>query len=144
MIPGRSYRNLLLQSTTFQPHYRSLFTTSFTQLTPLGVNSATKTGVITLPPTASQFWTPAGGAIPIDNGVGVPTFDESSIVLRGGRSEVTVAVPGSDAIKLRVFKIWIKENAGPTIASFNAITSVPLLWDITHFVDHEQFCKVLG
>lgn len=144
---GRSYRRELLRTTNFLPHYRSLLTTPFVFNTTNTTGSAAKTGIITvLPftPAANYFWKTAGGALPIDQGKAVPTFDDSSIVLRGGRSEVTVAVPGVDAIRLRMFKIWINKNAGPTIAGFNAIATVPTMWDITHFVDHQQFCKVLS
>lgn len=140
----RHYRSELLRNTLFKGHYRSLQTNPFTFNTPAGLGSAAKTGVITLLPFVNFFWTAAGGALPIDNAVPVPTFDDASIILRGGRTEVTVAVPGVDAIRLRMFKIWVNKNAGPTIAAFTALVNVPTLWDITHFVDHQQFCKVLS
>lgn len=138
----KRYQAALIRETLFQPHYRSLLTTSFTQLTPVGVNAATKTGAISLLPTVNPFWTVAGGALPIDDTIGVPTFDESSIVLRGGRTEVTVAVPGNDAIRLRVYLLWFKENT--TYTAFNALTSVPTMWDPSHFTDWNQTYKIIS
>lgn len=149
-LSARRWRGALLSSTRFLPHYRSLFTTSFTQTSPVGVNSCTKTGLITLlpvnlpGPTPNPFWQTNGGALPIDDTVGVPTFDESSIVLRGGRSEVTVAAPSVDAIKLKIFFIFVKPGAGGGITAFNALTNVPALWDPTHFVDFNESFKLLG
>jgi len=141
-LSKRRWRGALLANTRFQPHYRSLFTTSFTQTTPVGVNQATKTGLITLLPIATPFWTTAGGALPIDATVGVPTFDESTVVLRGGRSEVTIGAPSVDAIKLKVFFLFIKPGADQT--AFNALVTVPALWDPTHFIDFNEGFRVLG
>lgn len=139
------YQAALLRDTLFQAHYRSLLTTSFTQTTPVGVNAATKTGLISLLPVSpNPFWTVAGGALPIDSGKAVPTFDTSTIVIRGGRSEVTVGVPGLDAIKLRVYKVWTKPDSNPEHATFNALVSVPTLWDPSHYVDFGQHFKLLS
>lgn len=138
----RRFSSALLRDTLFKPHYRSLLTTSFTQVTPIGVNAATKTGFVTLLPIATPFWTVAGGALPIDNGVAVPTFNNSSIVLRGGRTEVTIGAPSVDAIKLRVFMLAIKPGAAQ--AAFNALVTVPLMWDPSHFVDFQDSYSILS
>lgn len=139
---NRAYGSELLRQTMFRPHYRSLLTTSFTQATPIGVNAATKTAIVSLLPIVNPFWTVAGGALPIDEAIGVPTFDESTIVLRGGRSEVTVGVPGVDSVKLKVYLIKIKNNADMT--GFNALTSVPTLWDPSHYTDFEQLFNIIS
>lgn len=146
-LRARRWASALLSDTRFKPHYRSLLTNSFTQVTPLGVNGATKTGLITLLPDPSVpgnffFWTVAGGALPLDSGVGVPSFHDSSIVLRGGRSEVTVAVPGNDGVKLKVYTLYVRAGADKT--TFNALTTVPTMWDPSHFVDFDQSFKLLG
>lgn len=142
-----SYGRALLSETFFKPHYRSLLTTSFTQTTPVGVNAATKTGLITLLPDltvagSSKFWVPAGGALPIDATVAVPTFDDSTIILRGGRSEVTIAVPGLDGVKLKVYLLYVKDGADKT--TFNALTTIPTMWDPSHFIDFDQSFKLLS
>lgn len=145
-LRGRAYRGALLRDTLFEDHYRSLLTTSFTQVTPAGVNAATKTGLVSLLPWAApgpaKFWITAGGALPIDSGIAVPTFNDSTIVLRGGRSEVTVGVPGVDACRLRVFLLYVKPGADQ--GTFNALTNVPLLWDPSHFVDFNESFKLLS
>lgn len=138
----KQYGKELLRETMFAPHYRSLLTTSFTQTTPIGVNAATKTAIVSLLPIVNPFWTVAGGALPIDEAIGVPTFDESTVILRGGRSEVTVGVPGVDSVKLKVYLIYIKNNADMT--GFNALTSVPTLWDPSHYTDFEQLFKIIS
>ena len=146
-LRSRAWSRALLADTRFKPHYRSLLTSSFTSTTPVGVNAATKTGLITLLPNPSVpgnfvFWSIPGGALPIDNGVAVPPFNDSTIVLRGGRSEVTAAVPGQDGVKLKMYLFWVK--AGADVTGFNALTTVPTMWDPSHFPDHEQSFKLLG
>lgn len=141
MKPASAFRSFLLNSTLYQAHYRSILTTSFTQTTPIGINAATKSGLITLLPVANPFWIVAGGALPIDATVGVPTFDESTIICRGGRSEVTVAVPGVDAIKLKVYLLYIRPGADQ--AGFNALISVPTMWDPSHYIDFNESFKLI-
>lgn len=138
--PAR-FRSFLLNSTLYKAHYRSLYTTSFTQNSVVGVNACAKTGLLTLLPVATPFWTAAGGALPIDSAIGVPGFQNSSVVLRGGRSEVSVGVPGPDAMKLRVYLLYIRPGADQ--AGFNALTSVPAMWDPSHFIDFEQSFKLI-
>lgn len=147
MLRPRAWSRALLNDTRFKPHYRSLLTNSFTLASPAGVNAATKSGLITLLPDITvpgsfRFWVTAGGALPIDNTVPVPTFDDSTIVLRGGRSEVTVAVPGLDGVKLKVYVLFIKDGADKT--GFNALTTVPTMWDPSHYIDFEQSFKLLS
>lgn len=143
MLRPRGWSRALVVATRFKPHYRSLLTASFTQVTAVGVNAATKTGLITLLPNLpNPFWIVAGGALPIETGVAVPAFDNSSIVLRGGRSEVTIAVPGIDGVKVKVFMLYIKEGADQ--AGFNALTTVPTMWDPSHFVDFSHSFKLLS
>lgn len=141
MLPRRAWQRSLLVETRFLPHYRSLFTTSFTQNTPVGVNSATKTGLITLLPVATPFWTTAGGALPIDSTVAVPTFNNSTVVLRGGRSEVTIGDPGNDAVKVKIYLLYVRPGADVT--PFNALTSVPAMWDPSHYTDFYQSFKII-
>lgn len=147
MLRPTAWSRALRAETLFKPHYRSLLTNSFNQFTPVGVNAATKTGLITLLPDITvpgnfRFWTTAGGALPIDSTVAVPTFDDSTIIVRGGRSEVTVAVPGLDGVKLKVYLLYIKDGADK--AGFNALINVPSMWDPSHYIDFEQSFKLLS
>jgi hypothetical protein len=142
-----AWSRALLADTRFKPHYRSLLTNSFTLTSPVGVNAATKSGLITLLPDPSVvgnfvFWSTPGGALPIDSTLPVPPFNDSTVVLRGGRSEVTIAVPGDDGVKLKVYMVYIKDGANKT--AFNALTSVPTMWDPSHFVDFDQSFKLLS
>ena len=142
MLSRRGWTQALLSETRFKPHYRSLFTTSFTQVTPVGVNSCTKSSLVTLLPVATPFWTVAGGALPIDATVPVPTFNISSIVLRGGRSEVTIGDANVDACKLKVYTLYVKPGADQV--GFNALLNVPSMWDPSHYIDFQQSFKLLA
>lgn len=56
------------------------------------------------------FGTVAGGAREIDVGAGVPTFEESSFVLRGGKYSMTILNTGVQDLKIKLFRITTGNN----------------------------------
>lgn len=143
-LSRQRYRAQLLNSTLFKPHYRSVFTVSAVATTPIGTSTATKIAlvpILNLAGSANPFWTVAGGTQAIDTGVAVPTFNSSSMILRGGRSSMSIGNNSLvDAVRLRCWLLKTRPNSSGTHGTFNAITTVPTQWDPTVFPDfHESF-----
>lgn len=137
------YRSLLFKDTLFKPHYRSVLNTGATITMPVGTGTAFVSDILPcLRFSGNNFWTTAGGAQPIDNGVAVPTFNDSSVILRGGRHSISFATTGTDAVKIRLFYVWIKANA--EVANWNSLTTVPLMWDPSHFPDFNESFKLIS
>jgi len=137
--PIRVYKNQLYNATNYKAHYRSLLNTGATITMPTGTQTCFVSDILPCMRFANNnFWTVTGGTQPIDNAVGVPTFNDSSIILRGGRHSISFATTGQDAVKIRLFYVWIRPNA--ELANWNSLTTVPLMWDPSHFPDfHESF-----
>lgn len=144
-ISSRSWRNNLLSTTRFKPHYRSVHSIFAVVNTPIGVTTATKVNLIPLKHLAggaNYFWTTGGGAQAIDNGVAVPTFNNSSIVLRGGRASMSIGNNSLvDSVRLRIWLLWVKP--GSDKAGFDALTPVPTQWDPTMYPDFYESFKMV-
>jgi len=56
------------------------------------------------------FGTAAGGAREIDAGAGVPNFEESSFILRGGRYEISIVNQSTTDIRLKLYRITTGNN----------------------------------
>jgi len=137
---ARRFRSGLFNETRFKSHYRSLATISVGRTT--GV-SATDSNVFTnfALNNAVAFWTAAGGARPIDNGVAVPPFS-SDITIRGGivNFDLQNTEPEQDGsvsspcLKVKFWYIYTVGNVDLTI--------IPLaennLWDPTTTSEFRQ------
>jgi len=101
----RVFNNHIWRSTTFNPHYRSVLTESAVFTTPASGNDGTIQFFNMYKFGGVGFGTAAGGAREIDVGAGVPTFEESSFILRGGRYEMVIHNTGGQDIKVKLFRI---------------------------------------
>jgi len=106
----RTFNKHVWNSTIFKPHYRSCRTT----ITPLTTPPAPTDGTIQFFNMYQfggvGFATVAGGAREIDAGAGVPTFEESSFVLRGGRFELTIVNMSATEIRVKLWRITTGNN----------------------------------
>lgn len=138
----RSYRNNLLRTTQFLPHYRSVGAevTPFVVSTPLaGSNSATVAAISALS-GSTPFWLSTGGAQPVDNAGTVPIFSPSSIVIRGGKVKLTCTNRSTDeTLRVRVWVVFAKANQ----TQVTIPTTVPIGWDPTMIPDFVQAYKML-
>lgn len=144
-LSSSSWRRNLLASTRFKPHYRSIATVSSIASTPTNVTQATKVNLIPLKHIvggANYFWTAGGGCQQIDAGVAVPSFSNSSIMLRGGRASMSIGNNSTvDSVRLRIWLLWTR--AGSDKGGFNAVTTVPTQWDPTVWPDFYESFKLV-
>jgi len=114
----KTYLRHLWNSTLFSSHYRSLYCTSGTVTTPANNTDYGLFGInLYRNGPATQFWTVAGGALPIDIGGTVPLF-KSDITLRGGVWSVVFHNPGPGDIMLTIWKVFTVTD--PLLSSFPA------------------------
>lgn len=139
----RSYRANLWNSTKFMNHYRSVGGQAAVAVnTPIFAVGGTTVTVVTHASLSSTtpFWLSTGGAQPIDNGVGVPLFSPSSIVIRGGKVRITLTNTSTDeTVRARVWAVWAKSNQTQVIVP----ASAPIGWDPTMIPDFSQAYKML-
>lgn len=141
----RTLRRYLWRDTIYKNHYRSMFDTSGTQLAAASLNQA-KWGATPVLPTATTFWTAAGGAQRSDAATPVPDFN-GDIVIRGGMARATFNNQGaSDSMRVR---LWIvRTNGSP---DFTVLPSATLVatdvastsWDPSLLPDFASFGKVI-
>jgi len=134
------WRRWLWMSTQQKSHYRSVSAGSLILNTPGGQSDATLS-IIT---PGDVFWTTAGGALPEDEGVTLPTFS-GDIILRGGVSRVSITnrhfgVDAADNIRVTVFTVWTAK----TVPGFTFPTTVPISWDPSVFRDFQRHGRVIG
>lgn len=101
----RTYNKHIWNSTIFKPHYRSVLTEDLNLSTPATGTDGTIQFFNMYQFAAGGFGTAAGGAREIDIGAGVPLFEPSSFVLRGGRYEITIANLDSSDIRVKLWRI---------------------------------------
>lgn len=106
----RVYKRDLWKSTQYKPKYRSFNTIRQQVLTPasyyqIGLSYVSMYGL-----TAPGFWTAAGGAFSPDPANALPTFDENSIVIRGGACTATFVNEGTENMRVTVQVIWTKNK----------------------------------
>lgn len=140
-----SYRRAIYNSTKFKAHYRSTLEASAVITTPATVEAAALHVQRALFNSGSRgggnpFWTPAGGAFPIDAGVIVPPFD-ANIILRGGIARCEVYNGNAETVRVDIFSVW--SNAHP-LDQFSTDSVVPGEWDPTMQVDFARFGKVIN
>lgn len=132
------------------PHYRGVRMTSFPRTTnALGLSNLASDVYVDFPlqyASANDFFTTAGGAIPIDGGVAFPTFNPSSIVIRGG--SICLYISNMDATSgsgagfaaeaLRV-KYWYGfTNSRPTNIPALFPSQQSQMWDPTCLSDFKE------
>lgn len=110
----RQYKKWLWDSTLFATHYRSLFCGTGTIATPAN-NTDYFTGGLNLIRSANNFWTAAGGALPVDIGTPVPLF-KGDIILRGGVWSVTFHNPAATDVVITCWECFT--IADPNLALF--------------------------
>lgn len=150
---GRTFRKQLWRSTQQMPHYRSFKMDSQALTTnALGLSNLASDVYVVFPLQylGPDFWTAAGGAVPVDN-IAVPTFNASSIVIRGGQINFMIsnmdATSGSGAgfaaESLRV-KFWYGfTNTRPTSIPALFPSQQSQMWDPTALVDfNENYGKI--
>lgn len=126
-LSRRSWNKKLWDSTLQKAHFRSngslggAVTSIAAQATvAIGTAQAVDNGV-------GPFWTAAGGAVVLDQGVAVPTFN-GDIIIRGGMVGIKF-YNESTTIPVQI-KLWlIKSAPRPTIA--NVPASAPFGWEPT-------------
>jgi len=111
----KAWRSSLYRQTQTKVHYRSIFTSdTFTITSPLGMSTQKFTAVQCLinPLTSAAFWTVGGGAISTDTGIGVPDFDTSSIILRGGMLKLSATMDQTavNVCRVRIWLVWSKQR----------------------------------
>lgn len=118
----RVFQRHIWNSTVFKPHYRSVNTQEISLSTDASSSAGTVQFLNMYKFAGNGFGTVAGGAREIDVGAGVPTFESSSFVLRGGRYTMTIVNQSSSDIKLKMWRITTGNNPDFTIvgASENA------------------------
>jgi len=96
-LTKRAWRRKLWQDTLAVQHYRSsgVGTATLTTSTALGDGSVTiiNPTFIGAPSATTAFWTVAGGLQATDEGATAVTFDETDLVIRGGRIGITITCP---------------------------------------------------
>jgi len=115
----------LWESTLFSTHYRSLFCGTGSFATPAN-NTDLSTGGLNLIRATNNFWTAAGGALPVDIGTPVPLF-KGDIILRGGIWSVTFYNPGPGDVMLTCWECFTIPD--PNLALFP--TAAVKGWDPT-------------
>lgn len=151
---GRRFRRVIMKSTDQMVHYRCLRNTSNAQTTnALGLSNLASDVYVNFPfeYLGVDFFTAAGGAIPVDGAIAVPTFNPSSIVIRGGTIYISIsnmdATSGSGAgfaaESLRV-KFWYGfTNSRPANIPALFPSQQNQMWDPTCLVDfRENYGKI--
>ncbi|AXF52029.1 MAG: putative capsid protein [Cressdnaviricota sp.] len=106
----RTFNKHIWNSTIFKPHYRSVLTQDLNLSTPATLTDGTIQLFNMYQFGGVGFGTAAGGAREIDLGAGVPTFEESSFILRGGKYELTIANLSTSDLKMKLWRITTGNN----------------------------------
>lgn len=115
-ISKKSWRRKLWNDTLAVQHYRSIgntintVTSSVTQA--IGANTLVLPTFVGAPGPTTAFWTATGGLQATDAGAATVTFDETDLVIRGGRVGITVTCPDT-----------ITEEIGVTISVVRLISN---------------------
>lgn len=143
----RRWRNGLLRSSQFMPHYRSVFfqasglNTGVVQGFGIPARRFPELGTL----TTDGFWTAAGGLVALDRNVSAPDF-LGDITLRGGKigCAVTVADSVTDVIYTTIYLVFVRQGMRDP-ADFTSFTvSKPYGWDPETDADFVTGCgKVL-
>jgi len=123
-ISVRTWRNQLWKSTQWKPKYRAFYTNSVscpTQASNLNKSINARPMYYLGSGTSTPFWTSAGGAVPPDPAATFPTFDDMSIVLRGGRYKCIITAPltNTEPIQVELWIVWTKNNPDLSVINTN-------------------------
>ena len=145
-VRPRAYRKMLWRDSAMKSHYRSVLALS----DPFTTVAGTISSQVFYYPTmefGARFWTPAGGAIPIDTAVTVPNFQDD-IILRGGMLSMNVCNTGvggieSGDINVTVYLIISDELPSigaliPPDGSTGSTATFSRDWDITCVPDSKR------
>jgi hypothetical protein len=126
----RTFRRLLWNGSTAQPHYRSNNAIVSGFSTPANASQMSCSLFSTRRFGGSSFWTTAGGAINPDGGA-IPTFNTTDFTVRGGMYGIRVSnnpdTLDSDKETLNVTVFLIYTSKG--FSSANLPTTVAVSWD---------------
>jgi len=124
-IPKRSWNRMLWNSTLQKAHYRSVGAVSGSAVTPVTNVQETVVSVQALDNGASPFYTIGGGTIELNDGAGVPTF-EDDIIIRGGMVGISFYNDSTtDPVEVTA---WLIRNA-PRPDVSNLPSTVSVGWD---------------
>lgn len=131
-LTKKSWNHKLWDSTLQKAHYRSNGAIGGVLSTP---NLNTQVTIVTaqaLNNGVAQFWQTGGGAIEVNDGFGVPTF-EDDIIVRGGKVGITLfnlggdGAAGNSPVRAEVF--LVKQSPRPTLSNLPGTAFVG--WDPT-------------
>ena len=139
----RRFRKMLWDSTLYKPHYRSLGSTAFLITTPAAGQLSGTFQAIRALSSVNPFWTTAGGAQQIDDGVVVPIFNPASMIIRGGTIKTTISNRSNDeSLRVRVWCVWGKDDVD-SVALPASGTPFPVGWDPTMIPDFHQGFRII-
>jgi len=129
-LSKRSWRRKLWQDTLAVQHYRSsgVGPATLTTSTVQGDGSTTivlPTFIGTPGPTTA-FWTATGGLQPTDEGATAVTFDETDLVIRGGRIGITITCPDTITeeigVTINVVRVFSNPDYGlvPAVVTYGS------------------------
>lgn len=123
-VSRRAFKKHLWDSTLFKTHYRSLLTTASNVILPTNDVQSILFGLNMIRHTSNPFWTVAGGCLPSDTGVAVPTFI-GDVILRGGVYTVTFFNDSPNEVKIKLWESYTV--ADPVLSILPVLPSTA--WD---------------
>jgi len=138
-----NWRSTLYRETQTKVHYRSIFTSAtFTVTAPLGMSTQqfNVTQCLINPLTSAAFLVSGGGAISTDSGIGVPDFDNSSIVLRGGMLKLSATLDDNavNVCRVRIWLVWARQRPLGTQLTNLTGTAKPIMYRPNDQPDFQQ------
>lgn len=122
----RKYNRILWEGSLVAQHYRSLLSTvSSGTATPANITQASVNAVRMI---GAAFWTTGGGLSAADF-TATPTFNDSDLMIRGGKSTLSIINTSSVMLRIRSWKAKTTLN-GVFSEIINSITSAA--WDPSH------------
>lgn len=123
----RRYKRILMDASLVGQHYRSLLGSALvTTTSPASILQGTANAIKMI---ASNFWTAAGGFSTSDF-TAVPTFNDSDLFIRGGKSTISMINDSTTNIRVRSWRARTTMN-GNTTALFGGV-AVSAAWDPSH------------
>jgi len=139
-----TYLKHLWNSTLFATHWRTAISTSDSVITPATTTTGTFKAIQLMKgPALVPFYTAAGGLVPDDFGVGLPTF-KGDIILRGGRWNFMIHNTSAAAVDVRI-RTWLVWTVDEPNFSYEPTGTLPLLWEPSLQPDwNEKIGKVIS
>jgi len=160
LLPRRSFRNLLWNSTVMKQHYRSVLNTADTDLTTPNVHGQVNVAsYFALNPAqlaTTAFWLAAGGLRNVNYNTAIPTLAPNSVVLRGGTVNMCVSLNPTrvNTCRVTIFLAYAKQQYRSALATVPAAGSgminewistlasnmpFPNTWDMTDEADYSEY-----